>query len=50
MEKGDLVESAESLLVYLIRLLRRCYKRGKRVGGLINHLLVMSEKAETGYY
>ena len=50
MDKGDVVESAEGLLVYLIRLLRRCYKRGKRVRGLIDHILVMAEKAETGYY
>ena len=50
MESGEKIEKAESLLVYLVRLLRCCYKRGKRVAGLIDHLLVMAEKTETGYY
>ena len=50
MERGDTIDNADMLLVYLIRLLRKYYKRGKRVGGLIDHVLVMAEKNETGYY
>ena len=38
------------LIVCLIRLLRCCHKKGKDVSGLIDHLLVMAEKTETGYY
>ena len=32
MEKGDVIENSQMLLVYLVRLLRRCYKRGKPGG------------------
>ena len=44
------VENTMQLVVYLIRLLRRCHKKGKEVGGLIEHLLVMAEKSEKEVY
>ena len=49
-KKGDTINNSITLLVYLVKLLKSSYKKGKRVRGLINHLLVMSEKAESGYY
>ena len=48
--KGKAVKNANMLIVCLVRLLRRCYNKGKDVGDLINHLLVMAEKTETGMY
>ena len=48
--KGKVVKNADMLLVCLVKLLRRSYKKGKDVAGLIDHLLVMAEKTETGYY
>ena len=48
--KGKPMKNADTILVCLIRLLKRCYRRGRRVEGLIDHLLVMAEKAETGMY
>ena len=48
--QGKTVKNADMLIVCLVRLLRRCYKKGKDVSGLIDHLLVMAEKTETGMY
>ena len=50
MKKGENLKNSISLLVYLIKLLHKSHKRGKHVKGLIDHLLVMAEKAESGYY
>ena len=44
------IESSMELVVYLVRLLRRCHKKGKEIGGLIEHLLVMVEKSEKEVY
>ena len=44
------IKNADTLLVCLVKLLRKAYKKGKDVGGLIDHLLVMAEKTESGYY
>ena len=50
MSDSKPVRSADMILVCLVKLLRRCYRRGRDVGGLIDHLLVMEEKTESGYY
>ena len=49
-KKGDNLKNSISILVYLIKLLRTSCKKGKRVRGLIDHLLVMAAKPESGYY
>ena len=49
-KKGDSLKNSTSLIVYLVKLLQSSYKKGKRVKGLISHLLVVSEKVESGYY
>ena len=48
--RHQIKKDATSLIVYLVKLLQLSYKRGKRVKGIISHLLVMSEKVESGYY
>ena len=48
--RGKTIKNADTLLVCLVKLLRRSYRKGKDVSGLIDHLLVMSEKTETGMY
>ena len=50
MKKGDSLRNSTSLIVYLVKMLQSSYKQGKRVKGLISHLLVMAEKVELGYY
>ena len=50
LKKGESLKNATSLIVYLVKLLQKSYKKGKRVKGLISHLLVMAEKVESGYY
>ena len=50
VKKGDSLKNAVSLRVYLIKLLRSSHKKRKHVRGLIDHLLVMAEKVESGYY
>ena len=50
MKRGDKIKNSITLIVYLVKLLQSSYKKGKRVRGLISHLLVMAEKAESGYY
>ena len=49
LKDGKPVKNADKLK-RIVTLLRRCYCKGKDVIGLINHLLVMSEKVESNFY
>ena len=48
--KEKAVKKPETIVVCLVKLLKECYGKGRTVTGLIDHLLVVAEKAETGYY
>ena len=44
--KDKPLKKSETIVVCLVKLLKECYQKGRSVSGLIDHLLVVAEKAD----